>query len=276
MFKFCNQRLDNSLVRVRRWSLSGVKVMAVALAIVVLAAAPVDAAKKRSKVKKAAAPPPISMTLFGDSLAWEAQDYLFDLLKASNARLDSRTFGGFAPCDALAAAEQIKTVPKVVILSFSGNAISPCMRDGNRLLERDEVIERYRSGVVSLRTRFASSQLVLVQQPPMPEPESPVAQLNELYGQLASELDRTIVVDGALFLRGDDGQWIDRLACLPVDSAERGCDDGTIVVRSPDRGHFCPVAAAPVAGVIGSCPQWSSGAFRFAYAIHQGTLPVIR
>jgi hypothetical protein len=39
------------------------------------------------------------------------------------------------------------------------------------------------------------------------------------------------------------------------------------IVRSPDGTHFCPVKAANEEGEIGGCPTYSSGAFRYAFAM---------
>jgi hypothetical protein len=235
-----------------------------------------NAAKKRNKVGKAAAPTAVSVALVGDSLAWEAQSYLADMVTQSKGTFDAATFGGWAPCDVLNSIEAlVKAKPKVLVLSFSGNAITSCMKDGERYLDGDELVERYRRDIITLRQQFPASRVVLALQPPMADPGSEVERLNALYTALAPTMDLTTTADAGGLLRAADGGWSHSLPCLPVDSAARGCKDGSIVVRSPDKGHFCPVAPAPVNGVIEGCPQWSSGAFRFAYKIWEG-LPLLK
>jgi hypothetical protein len=209
---------------------------------------------------------PRSVSLVGDSLAWEAQDQLAEVLGPDYV-VDFATFGGWAPCDALAFLDAIASKrPSNVLVSFSGNTVSACMQDP-KPADRFDLLRRYRDDLATLRDAVPGARFVLVLQPPMPDPQSAVVNLNEMYRQLATELPNTAVVDGAELLRSADGSWSERLPCLPVDGPDQGCRDGAITVRSPDGSHFCPTAAAPVNGVIESCQSWSSGAFRFAYAM---------
>ena len=66
--------------------------------------------------------------LFGDSLAWEAQDYFRYFGDARG--LDARTYvaGGTAICDYLPQmADLADSHPDAVLVAFSGNSITPCM-----------------------------------------------------------------------------------------------------------------------------------------------------
>jgi hypothetical protein len=52
------------------------------------------------------------------------------------------------------------------------------------------------------------------------------------------------------------------MPCLPN---EPGCANGSVVVRSPDGTHFCPVRETDQIAPV--CPVWSGGAFRFGAAL---------
>jgi hypothetical protein len=98
-------------------------------------------------------------------------------------------------------------------------------------------------------------------------------QLNAMYASLAI-FDISRFVDAAAAVL-DHGQWTKVLPCLPAEPCTGGRDAAGIavnVVRAPDGGHFCPSAPAPVRGVTGLCPEWSSGAFRFAGAMAQAVI----
>ena len=56
-----------------------------------------------------------------------------------------------------------------------------------------------------------------------------------------------------------DGDYVDTLPCASGEGAERGCEDGRIVVRTPDRIHFCPTDLTEDL----TCPVYSSGAYRY-------------
>jgi hypothetical protein len=66
----------------------------------------------------------------------------------------------------------------------------------------------------------------------------------------------------------DHGRWTARLSCLPLEPCDRrpGSNQQN-VVRAPDGAHFCPVGGAAVRGITGSCPVWSSGAYRYGLAL---------
>src|SRR5438270_13427366 len=101
---------------------------------VLFAALAVAPAVRASAPPKATAQPKV--VLFGDSLAWEAQDYF--RFFAGTHGLDARTYvaGGTAVCDFFPEMQaEAATHPDVVVVAFSGNSITPCMTgpDGKQL-----------------------------------------------------------------------------------------------------------------------------------------------
>src|SRR5881227_348786 len=104
-----------------------------------------------------AAPRPLVL-VYGDSLTLEAKPYLVPMLH-DIGHVDSHivAVGGTAPCDILPTMrdEGAHLHSSLVILEFSGNAISPCMRDGLGLSLRGQgIIDKYRADLVNAIIAF--------------------------------------------------------------------------------------------------------------------------
>ena len=198
----------------------------------------------------------------GDSLAEQAAQYLGPLLRGRH--LVPEFLGGTAPCDWLAKNIQIAT-GSVVVISFTGNSLSPCMSDNaGGHLSGSAVVDRYRADVTALVevAKSAGARVLLVGQP-IHADTTPgndiVAGLNTVYSGLAKGASVTFVDAGAA-VENPDGTFAKFLRCLP---GETECGPfGSNVVRNDDGRHFCPGSPPP-----GPCPVYSSGAFRFANAI---------
>ncbi len=214
-------------------------------------------------VRRAPAPARHSTRLVfvGDSLAEEASSFL-QYFTSSKAMVP-KFWGGTAPCDWID--DDLSANRRtVVVISFTGNSLTPCMADGNGgFLDDQALIDRYLSDVTVLveRARRAGASVVLVGQPVRSgifDDDDVVAGINEVYAVLAESLSSVAYVDAGAAVEGPGGTYVDHLPCNDLDTA---CDEtGTAVVRG-DGVHFCPVAAAT------PCPVWSSGAARFALAI---------
>jgi hypothetical protein len=165
--------------------------------------------------------------------------------------------------------------PQAIVVEFSGNAITPCMRalDGAPLTGA-AYFEAYAAAARSvLRTFAPDGTLVFFAGSPVTRQQvlthsSLNRQLNALYQRIAATSPDAGYVDaGAAVLA--DGQWTHTLPCLPEEPCT-GTDqsgDPADVVRSPDGTHFCPVAPPADDGVIKACRVWSSGAYRFGTAM---------
>lgn len=202
-----------------------------------------------------------TVVFVGDSLAVEAAPYLPALLQERT--LVPKVFGGTAPCDWLGADLGIQA-NSVVVFSFIGNALTPCMADGpGAFLAGQAIVEKYRTDLVVLiaQAQSAGARVLLVGQPKRGDPVRPdelETGLAALYNELAT--DDVAFVDAGAAVENPDGTFAHELPCLP---GELECDaSGSNVVRSDDGVHFCP-GITP----MGECPAWSSGAFRFATAI---------
>jgi hypothetical protein len=224
------------------------------------------------------------IVLYGDSLSSESQGYFAEyLIRNGVTDVQTRTFGGTALCDYLGAMRQDAAVlhPTTVVIEFSGNAFTPCMRNADGTLPTgDEWFARYRDAAIEALRIFAPSgtHVYFVGTPlnrRAEETRDPNANLlNRLYASLSTLGLSTYVDAGAAVL--DHGHWTETLPCLADEPCEGPTDTSGIptnVVRAPDGGHFCPGAPDAVRGVTGACPVWSSGAFRFGSAM---AAPVVR
>lgn len=218
---------------------------------------------------RAASAPSTTVVLLGDSLAQEAAPYLERLLEPE--AVVERFFGGTAPCDWLDQ-DLHAARGRTVVISFTGNSLTPCMGDGEGgQLRADALVARYRADLTTLvgRIRDSGARVLLVGQPRRgpnhrtggstdPDGAGEVDGINRVYADLATSPGVSLVDAGAA-VEAPDGTFASTLPCL--DREEECGPDGRNAVRSDDGVHFCP-------GELDlPCPTYSSGAFRFAGAI---------
>ncbi|CAN5537218.1 hypothetical protein BH10ACT2_BH10ACT2_14610 [soil metagenome] len=203
-----------------------------------------------------------NVVFVGDSLALEASQYLPALLQTRT--FVPEVFGGTAPCDWV---EKNLAIPaeSVVVISFIGNSLTPCMSDGaGGFLSGQALIDKYRADLQALieQARSAGAPVLLVNQPKTSDRVDlafVAADLNATYQDLASA-DDVAIVDAGAAVENPDGTFADELPCA---AAEQACGaSGSNVVRTDDGVHFCPGPSPAY-----PCPVYASGAFRFAQAI---------
>jgi hypothetical protein len=220
-----------------------------------------------------------SVILYGDSLAWQAQEFFVSALAGAGiTKVTTRTYGGTAICDWFTdmRADAVAIHPDVVVIEFSGNALTRCMRglDGAPLSGLG-YFEKYAADAQAVLDIFTPGHTVvwfagspishgseLTHDPTVPA-------LHRIYATLAAANPYGRYTDaGASVLSG--GHWTETLPCLPTEPCTDGVDaHGTPVnvVRAPDGAHFCPGAPAAVRGVTAACSVWSSGSYRFGNAM---------
>ena len=201
------------------------------------------------------------LVVVGDSLA-EATEPVIRYVTPGKTFV-RKFFGGTAPCDWLD--DDLEATPStVVVITFTGNNMTPCMLDGAgaRLID-EPLVEKYRAdvGVLIEHARASGAWVVLVGQPlrhPSFDADLEVEGINAVYRQYATTMSEVSYVDAGQFVETPDGAYTDRLPCAEFDT---DCaPDGTTVVRG-DGVHFCPIVE------VSPCPVWSSGAVRFGFGI---------
>lgn len=203
---------------------------------------------------------PGRVVLLGDSLAHEVSGVV-QFLTAPRP-VTPKFWGGTAPCDWLDVDLEADR-STVVVVSFTGNSLTPCMADGNGgYLRGAALVARYRADLTVLvdRIRAAGAWALVVGQPlrdPSFGADAEVDGINAVYRELARRPYVSFVDAGGFVER--DGAYTDRLPCAPIEPV---CGpDGQNIVRG-DGVHFCPTPGPP-----GACDEWSSGALRFGLVI---------
>jgi hypothetical protein len=226
--------------------------------------------------------------LYGDSLAWEAEaSFVTAFAGARGAQVLTRTWGGTAICDYLdwMRRDAATLAPGAVVLEFSGNVLTPCMADAAKQgIDGDPYWARYRADAQTAIDIFApTGTRVFFAGAPISRSQATSGDfhggmVNAMYAEIAkANVGVTYVDAGAAVL--DGGRWTATLPCLPGEPCTGGVDGlgrAVNIVRTPaDGGHFCPAAEEAKRGVVAACPVWSSGAFRYAYAMAQPVLAAL-
>jgi hypothetical protein len=227
------------------------------------------------------------VVLYGDSLAWEAQEhFVAAFAQVPGTDVVTRTFGGTAICDFLDSmrADAMELEPAAVVVEFSGNAMTACMQDSNGApLSRDAYLARYEADARTVIDIFepAGTRIYFAGAPGSRSAGASGdfngGRLNAMYQRLADEHTSAEFTDaGAAVL--DQGRWTASLPCLADEPCEGGTDaagHGINLVRAPDGNHFCPAGEEARRGVTGACPVWSSGAFRYGLAMANPVLAAL-
>ena len=183
--------------------------------------------------------------LYGDSLAWESQSFFVAALgRAGITKVTTRTFGGTAICDWLPQMHLDAATPRpdAVVVEFSGNALTPCMRNslGGAQSGLAYFHEYAADAATVLRIFTPDHTLVFFAGAPISRSgeldHSPTtAILHTIYAFVAASTPYGRYVDaGASVLV--DGRWTETLPCLPAEPCTGRRDaSGRLVnvVRAP-------------------------------------------
>jgi hypothetical protein len=214
------------------------------------------------------------VALFGDSLAWEAQGYFSALVRASGATPLTFTRSGTAICDWLSKMRSVEARfhPSAVELEFSGNAITTCMQ--HYTPPSSAYFEKYRADTLTAISIFEGGGAhVLLIGAPINRDDTSVRNWDQLNGQYSAmakaDPAHVTYTDAGAAVEGPGHTFATTLPCLLDEPCTgpmvRGVPSN--IVRAPDGGHFCPVEKDPQLGIIGPCPVYSSGAYRYAFAM---------
>jgi hypothetical protein len=215
-------------------------------------------------------------------LAFESRDHFaLTLARRADVEVVDRSFGGTAICDWLDQMRRdVRALQRAaVVLEFVGNNVTRCMRGPNGPLADDDLVRKYRDDARIATGIFAGAG-VRVYWIGGPQGPGPLATaFTGVRGVYQAEprrltfatppLPRVEFVDAGQAVL-DRGGFTSTLPCLPSEGAPQGCVEGHIRVRVDDGINFCGV---PVPRGAGGCPEYSSGAARFGFAM---AAPVVR
>jgi hypothetical protein len=217
---------------------------------------------------------PRRVALFGDSLAWEAQSYFSDLVETRGDNAVTYTRSGTAVCDWLSAMRSVEARfrPTEVELEFSGDALTACMRAFPP--PSPAYFQKYRADTLAAIAIFqAGGAHVFLIGAPINRDDTSVQNWDRMNGQYAAiagaDPAHVTYVDAGAAVEGPGQTFTATLPCLMNELCTGPVVDGvrSNIVRAPDGGHFCPVEKDPQLGMIGPCPVYSSGAYRYALAM---------
>ena len=218
--------------------------------------------------------PPV-VILYGDSLAWEAQDHFVAAVTlGTDATAIGRSFGGTAICDYfdIMRKDAASLHPAAVVLEFSGNRFTTCMHhpDGSGMGD-GEAYMKYVADVREAVQIFTSvgTHVYLAGAPvsrPVPGSFQRGRALNVMYSWVAlvSAPGTVTYVDAGTAVQHGT-EYTDELPCLPEEpcpgaAARRSCGRTTVCISA----RVTTPTAMPVTK---RCLVWSSGAYRYGRAM---------
>jgi hypothetical protein len=220
-------------------------------------------------------PPPKVVSVYGDSLVWEARFALGELLRPLGPNR-VRSWGGTALCDYVhQIVDDARAQPtRLVVIGFTGNALTPCMHHHGPAPTSELVAAMYVADLNAVvdELHALGVPVLLVGAPPGVDADgaSYWPAINDAWAAAAANwrsLGARVSYADAGSALAEGGQWTATLPCLPDEGSDAGCVDGRIPVRSVDKGHFCPALGAAPDGAIPECGVWSSGAWRYGQSI---------
>jgi len=232
-----------------------------------------------------AAKPPLRVEVWGDSISAQAAPYIgFFLGLSGKATSRIHTFGGTALCDwfpdmrnELNQANRFGFHPQAVVIQFSGDAFTPCMKDSRGVAYSGQaLVNKYAADSAAAIAMFARANVpVYFVSTPLSKGQSllytGLTPLGVMFSQLPARYPAGHIaryIDGANPLEWH-GKFSATLPCLPWETCTGRWPDGTktVVVRQADGVHFCPVTETVHPDGSRTCPVAMPGAQRFALAI---------
>jgi hypothetical protein len=216
------------------------------------------------------------VSLYGDSLAFQAAPAFQREMSARTAgKVTTAAFPMTALCDYRdeILVDLLRNRPWTLVLEFSGNAMTPCMRDsaGSLLaIGSSAWRDRYVADLRSLMTiaNLTDTTVVWATAPPVGRASNPVDYprlLAAAVRALAVAEPRLHVADTGASLTESGHTFTPTLPCGPDEAAV--CVDGRVSVRASDGLHFDCHGAPGTMGAVGECLGYSAGARRYGEAI---------
>ncbi|MGZ4691439.1 MAG: DUF459 domain-containing protein [Acidimicrobiia bacterium] len=225
---------------------------------------------------------PTRVSLFGDSLVYQARSaFVARMTERAPGDLVVSAHPGTAICDARPAIleDLLRRRPEVLVLEFSGNSFTDCMRDTAGVplpVGSTRWRDRYLDGLRDILAvaNVTDTAVLWATAPPVrhfTDPENYPRLLAAAARKLAATHRRLRVVDTGAALTSGGKSLESTLPCRPDERAF--CVDGRIPVRAADGLHF---DCHGTVDWIGGCFGYSAGGRRFGEAIADAAITGLR
>jgi len=199
--------------------------------------------------------PPLDVAVVGDSFAEQAAPAMLAMAGERGVLTEVVAFGGTAVCDRDDAFTDFAARdPGVLVVSFAGNDLTPCMQRTDDPGGPDETAAEYATDLDRVVREFqdASPDTAVYVVPPPPVRnarfDANAAAMRTMYDDFAADHPGVEVVDVTPAL-GPDGQYHASLPCESWESAVCAAD-GTVQLRQQDGIHLTPAGGARYARAV--------------------------
>ncbi len=233
----------------------------------------------RLRAKTPTTPSNFTVGFYGDSFAFDSAEHAHHLLETGGRlHVVGATFHGVAVCDLLPQmrADAARYDMFGAVLTFAGNAFTPCMAKANgRALSGRAALRKFEADLTeAVQLLTADGARVYLGTVPTSRIQASFdmnwdRNTNRVVAKVARKHRRVELIDSAATVLDSNGNYTETLPCLEFEPC---AFNGRNLVRESTGIHFCTSGFADVSVGIDTCPVWSSGAFRFAGAL---TAPVI-
>jgi hypothetical protein len=194
----------------------------------------------------------LDIALVGDSFLDQSRGPMVELAERNDLTARVYAYGGTSICGWEDELENLADrEPDVLVLSFAGNDLQPCINPTGATRDPVTVAADYARDIDRILERFraAGTDIYVVDPPPIrdAEFEANAEAMREMYRDVSIDHPRIQVIETEDRL-GPDGQFH---AALPCESGDQDCRrDGTVVLRQGDGIHLTPAGGRRYAHAI--------------------------
>ncbi len=194
----------------------------------------------------------LDVGLVGDSFLDQSRAQFLELADHRDLTAKVYAYGGTSICGWDRQLHSLaKREPDVLVLSFAGNDLQPCINPNHQARDPETVAAEYAhdiEGVLEL-FRGAGTHIYVVDPPPIRDAqfEANAEAMRDMYRDVSIRHPRITVIDTEARL-GPDGRFH---AALPCERGDQDCRaDGTVVLRQDDGIHLTPAGGRRYARAI--------------------------
>jgi hypothetical protein len=194
----------------------------------------------------------LDVALVGDSFAEQSRTPFLELTEREDLTTEVHAFGGTSICGWMDELRRLaEREPDVLVLSFAGNDLQPCINAQGEMRDPVAVATDYRRDLDAVLELFRpiSTDLYVVDPPPIRDAlfEANAEAMRDMYREASIDHPRITVVDTQPRL-GPDGAYH---AARPCERGDQDCrSDRTVVLRQDDGIHLTPAGGRRYARAI--------------------------